>query len=155
MPEQRIPVWRLPHLTLSFRMMSGALVASVLATAVCAGGAFLTAGTPGVLSSLLGSVAVIAFLGGGSPVHLAAMGQGSQQAVGVVLISYVSRVAMLGLVLLALGPGRSHWEPVPPVLAASVVVTCIAWIAGLIGTNLRSNVPVYDTEYTRVPEGGE
>ncbi|WP_420175339.1 hypothetical protein [Luteococcus sp. OSA5] len=155
MPEQPVAVWRLPHLSLSFRMMGGALVGSLISTAAVAGVALALAGTTGAVSALLGSVAVIAFLGGGSPVQLAAMGQGTQQAVGIVLISYVSRVAMLGLVLLALGPGRSHWDPHPQSVVAAVVATSLAWIVGLVVTHMRANVPVYDTEYIRVPEGGE
>ncbi|MEL4506195.1 hypothetical protein AAEX63_05570 [Luteococcus sp. H138] len=155
MPEQRVVVWRLPHLVLSFRMMGGALVASGIALLLSGLAGWFLAGSAGLLSGLLGAVAVVAFLGGGTPVQLAAMGQGSQQAVGLVLISYVSRVAMLGLVLLALGPGRSHWSPDSNCLAVGVVLTTIAWIAGLIVTHARSRIPIYDTDYSARDKAGE
>lgn len=155
LPEPRIPAWRIPYLAFSFKILGRALLASMATGLVCCTVGALVAGLSGLFSALLGTVAVVAFLGGGSPVQLAAMGQGSQQAVGLVIISYGSRVAMLGLVLVTLGPGRSHWTPHVPSVVASVVAVTLAWICAMVATSLTSRVPVYDTPYEVGDRGGD
>lgn len=154
-PEQRVPLWHVPHLAASFRMMGGALLASLVALALAGVFGWFSAGLHGLASAALGALTVIAFLGGGTPVQLAAMGQGSHQAVGLVLIGYVSRVAMLGLVLGALGPGRSHWDPDVNSVVVGVVLTSLAWISGLVIAHSRIRIPVFDTEYRAPARDGD
>lgn len=154
-PDQRVALWHMPHLAASFRMMGGALLASLVALLPVGTFGWFNAGPNGLVSGLLGAVTVIAFLGGGTPIQLAAMGQGSHQAVGLVLVGYVSRVAMLGLVLGALGPGRSHWNPDVNSAVVGIVLTSLAWIAGLVITHSRTRIPVFDTEYRAPARDGD
>lgn len=98
------------------------------AGAVCAGSAFLAAGTSGLIGAAIGSALVVAFLSTG-PIPILLAGSGGVTAgmgAAVLLLTYTLRLALalVALVLLSQADvADQRW------LGISVVVTALTWIA--------------------------
>lgn len=128
---------------------TGGAAAAVLSLLV--GG--IAHGTEGVLSAAVAAALVLFFYGVGQYVMVRSADAGARTLMAVSLVSYTTRVAILGLVLWVFDTYADAWSTmIPMVLFLTTVAVVVGWLAVEIWTFARLRIGVYDTEY--VPPSG-
>ncbi len=127
------------------QMMLGALVFSHLAGFSVMGLALALDGADALLTAALGFAAVVIFYAVGQALEVVATELEPTQGLGLVLTSYAVRVIGIAAGLW----GILSLEQVAPRisdgwLVASVTVTVLAWVTGVVVVASRQRVPIYD-----------
>ncbi len=126
------------------QMMLGGVAAGHAAGLVVLGLAAAT-GTDALLTAALGFAAVVLFFSIGQAIEVVACELDPVQGMGLALASYALRVVGIAAGLWAIlslpaleGRVSDGW------LLASVTVTVLAWITGVVLVASRQRVPIYD-----------
>lgn len=108
----------------------------------------LVHGTGGVLSAAVAATVVLFFYGLGQYVMVRSADAGARTLMAVSLVSYTTRVGILGLVLWVFDTYADRWPMmVPMVLFLTTVAVVVGWLAVEIWTFARLRIGAYDTEY--------
>ena len=141
------------HVLRARRLLVGGFVgggaAAVLSLVV--GG--LVHGIDGVVSAAVAALIVLFFYGLGQYVMVRSADTGARTLMAVSLVSYTTRVGVLGVVLWVFDTYADRWPAmIPLVLFLTTVAVVVGWLAVEIWTFARLRIGVYDTEY--VPPSG-
>ncbi len=129
----------------------GGVSAAVLALVICT----LVYGVSGLTSAALAAIMVLFFYGVGQYVMVQFADAGARTLLMVSMISYTTRIVVLGLVLLAYSNNRDAWPTLTPM---AIFITTMAVVAGWLMVEVfvfsRLRIGSYDTEY-QAPSTGD
>ncbi|MFC6359867.1 hypothetical protein [Luteococcus peritonei] len=130
-------------------MLRTAVVGAHLGLLLAVGGAFLLTGPTAAANAALAAALVIVFFASGQGVQMVAGEMADGLAMGLVMVSFLARVAILGL-LLALA--MRHQDSLEAVFhrgafMAGAVLALVGWLAGILVANARQRVYVYDADW--------
>lgn len=127
-------------------LLRSSLIASQLALVLAAALGLLIAGPLGALNAAVGSAVVIVFFASGQGIQLIAGELGGSNGLLLTLTSYLVRVGLLGLGLWLVGHSDSLSAVLrPDALVLGLVLTLVAWLAGMFVGHARVRKPVYDS----------
>ncbi|CAA9291399.1 MAG: hypothetical protein AVDCRST_MAG61-198 [uncultured Friedmanniella sp.] len=141
------------HMLRARRLLVGGFVGGAVAAVLSLLVGGIVHGIEGVLSAAVAAALVLFFYGVGQYVMVRSADAGARTLMAVSLVSYTTRVAILGLVLWVFDTYADAWSTmIPMVLFLTTVAVVVGWLAAEIWTFARLRIGVYDTEY--VPPSG-
>ncbi|MGJ6979380.1 hypothetical protein ACSDQ9_02445 [Aestuariimicrobium soli] len=127
-------------------MMRSSLLFAQAALLVALGVGWFTAGAVGLGNAAAGGALVLLFFAAGQGVQLLAGELDPRQGLGLTLMSYLVRAALLGGALLAVQRSQRLAEAFRPVpFCWGVGLVLVAWLAGMFWAHAHLRIPVYDS----------
>ena len=144
------------HVLRARRLLLGGFVGGGAAALLSLAVAGLVHGTGGVLSAAVAAAVVLFFYGLGQYVMVRSADAGARRLMAVSLVSYTTRVGILGLVLWVFDTYADRWPAmIPVVLFLTTVAVVVGWLAVEIWTFARLRIGAYDTEYVPPSDAGD
>lgn len=144
------------HVVRARKLLYGGLVGGVAAALLCLIGFGLANGIRGLVSAGLAAALVLFFYGFGQFVMVLFADAGARTLMLVSMVSYVSRVALLGLVLAAYNGNRDSWPSlVPMAIFLTTVAVVVGWLAVEVYVFSRLRITSYDTDDQAPTRGGD
>lgn len=143
------------HVIRARKLLLGGLVGGGAAAVISVLGFGLGYGSRGAVTALIAAAMVLFFYAAGQLVMVMFADAGARTLMLVSLLSYSTRVIVLGLVLLSYSSNRASWPSLEPM---AMFVTTIACVAGWLGVEIivfsRLRITAYDAEYVAPHDGG-
>ena len=141
---------------LCLAMLRAAAVGAHLGLLVAVALAALLAGPTAAVNALLAALLVIAFFASGQAVQMVAGEMADGVAMGLVMVSFLARAALLGL---ALAFAMQHQDRLDEVFhrggfMAGALLALTGWLAGILVANARSRVYAYDSDWAEARRAG-
>jgi hypothetical protein len=144
------------HVRRARKLLVGGAVGGLVATALALVGFGLGYGGAGVLSAAVAAAMVLFFYGLGQYVMVLFADAGARLLLSVALLSYTTRVLVLGLVLLIYSRHASAFSAlVPTVVFLTTVAVVVGWLVAEVWVFARLRIGVYDTEYVAPSEADD
>lgn len=126
-------------------MMRGGVIGAHIALVPAAVACAVIDAVPGLVSCLVLWALTVVFLATGQWIQLIAVAIGGSPGLGMVLTSFVGRVALLAGVLgaLATRPSVVH-DASPAGVVVGTLAGIIGWVAGLVWVDARGRELLYD-----------
>lgn len=136
------------HVIRARKLLFGGLVGGVAAAIVSVVGFGIGYGQTGAVTALIAAAMVLFFYAAGQLIMVMFADAGARTLLLVSLMSYSTRVIVLGLVLMAYGSNRAAWPNLVPMAMFVTTIACVAgWLAVEILVFSRLRIGAYDTEY--------
>ncbi|WP_203566343.1 hypothetical protein [Aestuariimicrobium ganziense] len=136
-------------------MVKGSFAFAHVAWLVAVGIGFWWAQGLGAANAAVGGALVLFFFGAGQGVQLLAGEMDPRTGVGLAMLSYLARVAVLGgLLWLAMNDARLDALFLRGPFFVSVMVVLLGWLAGMFWVHSRLRIPIYDSQWDEGPTGG-
>lgn len=140
------------HVRRARALLLGGLVGGLGATAICLVGFGVASGARGLVSAGLGAGLVLVFYSIGQYVMVLFADAGARTLLAVAVMSYVLRIAMLGLVLLSYSTNREAWPSLEPnAVFVATIAAVLGWLTVEVWVFSRLRIGAYDTEYVPPP----
>jgi hypothetical protein len=140
------------HVQRARKLLLGGAVGGVAATVVCLVVAGLLLGRSGVLSAAVAAALVLFFYGLGQYVMVLFADVGARLLLSVALLSYTTRVLVLGLALLVYQRNADALSAlVPNAVFLTTVGVVVGWLVAEVWVFARLRVTAYDAEYVAPP----
>lgn len=141
-----------PAVVMMMRMMKASLLLAHACWAIAFGLAWWMSGAVGVVNAAVGGGLVIAFYAAGQGVQMLASELEAQAAMGLTVTSFMTRAALLGLLLLAANRHPAIEDIFRPVEFFTAVMLVLAgWLGGMFLAWRNTRVPVYDQHWDPRP----
>lgn len=136
------------HVVRARKLLFGGLIGGVTAAVICMIIFAVTQQGRGVITALIAAGIVLFFYAAGQFVMVLFADAGARTLMVISLLSYSTRVIVLGLILLSYSNNRDAWPALSPM---AFFVTTIAVVAGWLAVEIfvfsRLRITAYDTEY--------
>ncbi len=140
------------HVVRARKLLLGGLVGGVVAAVCCLVGFGIGYGSRGLVTALIAAAMVLFFYAAGQMIMVFFANAGARTLMLVSLMSYTTRVIVLGLVLLSYSYNRDSWPSLVPIAMFVTTIACVAgWLAVEILVFSRLRIGAYDTEYVPPP----
>jgi len=127
------------------QLLAGGATGGHAAALIVIGVLYFVRGPSAALSSTLAALAVLAFFGLGQLVQIWVADAAPQVVLTAALGSYVFRVALPAIALIALSGDPSRLAAMDRVaVAVTAIVVVLGWLTGEIWTFTRLRIPVFD-----------
>ncbi|CAI9410410.1 hypothetical protein [Aestuariimicrobium sp. T2.26MG-19.2B] len=137
-------------------MMRGSLLFAHAALLIALGVGWLTSGAAGLANAASGGAMVVLFFAAGQGVQVLAGELDPRAGLGLTLLSYLVRAALLAAALLAVQNSQQvadAFRPVPFCWGVGLVLA--GWLSGMFWAHARLRIPVYDTDDVGPDEGSD
>lgn len=125
--------------------LAGGLAAAVLSLI----GFGIGYGTHGLITAAIAAAMVLFFYSVGQLVMVLFADAGARTLLTVSLLSYTTRVLVLGLILLSYSHNRDAWPTlVPMAMFLTTVAVVVGWLVVEVICYQRLRIGIYDTPYT-------
>ena len=142
-----------PAVALMTSMLRRSLVFAHAGLLVALGIGFWMAGPLGALNAAFGGAVVVFFYAAGQGIQMLAGELDPQSGMGLTVVSYVTRVTLLGLLWVGINASPALAEAFrPAVFLTAVLVVLAAWLAGMFVAWSQARVPVYDQDFDPRPK---
>lgn len=136
------------HVQRARQLLLGGLAGGGFAAVACLLGFTFAYGTRGLASAALAAGMVLFFYTGGQLVMVLFADAGARTLLLVSLLSYSTRVVILGLVLVAYGLNQSDWPALAPLaMFCTIIAVVVGWLAAEIIVFSRLRITAYDSGY--------
>lgn len=143
------------HVLRARKLLLGGLVGGVTAAILSVVGFGLGLGSKGAVTALIAAAMVLFFYAAGQLIMVMFADAGARTLMLVSLMSYSTRVIVLGLVLLSYSSNRASWPSLEPMAMFVTTMACVAgWLAVEIIVFSRLRITAYDTEYVAPRDSG-
>jgi hypothetical protein len=137
------------HVVRARKLLYGGLVGGVAATVICLIIFGITQQGRGLLTVLIAAGIALFFYAAGQFVMVMFADAGARTLMLISLLSYSTRIIVLGLILMSYSNNRDAWPSLSPM---AFFVTTIAVVGGWLAVEIfvfsRLRIGAYDTEYT-------
>ncbi|WP_375433165.1 hypothetical protein [uncultured Friedmanniella sp.] len=137
------------------KLLAGGATGGAVATVLALVGFGIGYGTAGLLSAALAAAMVLFFYAGGQYVMVRFADAGARLLLSVALLSYTTRVLVLGLVLLVY---QRHADAlsalIPNVVFLTTVAVVVGWLVAEVWVFSRLRIAAYDADY-QAPAGAD
>lgn len=137
------------------KLLAGGATGGVVAAVLSLVGFGIGYGTAGLLSAALAAAMVLFFYAGGQYVMVRFADVGARLLLSVALLSYTTRIVVLGLVLLVYQRNAAALSAlIPNVVFLTTVAVVVGWLVVEVWVFTRLRITSYDAEY-RAPAGAD
>ncbi len=144
------------HVVRARKLLFGGLAGGVAAAVICLIIFGITEQGRGLLTATIAAAIVLFFYAAGQFVMVMFADTAAKVLMIVSLVSYSTRVIVLGLILMSYSNNRDAWPSLSPM---AFFVTTIAVVAGWLAVEIfvfsRLRITAYDTEYQAPEPSGE
>ena len=144
------------HVVRARKLLIGGLIGGVGAAVICLIIFGITEQGRGLLTAVIAAAIVLFFYAAGQFVMVMFADTAAKVLMIVSLVSYSTRVIVLGLILMSYSNNREAWPSLSPI---AFFVTTIAVVAGWLAVEIfvfsRLRITAYDTEYQAPETSGE
>lgn len=141
-----------PAVAMMMRMIRASLLVAHACWVIAFALSWWLSGVVGVVNAAVGGGLVIAFYAAGQGIQMLASEMEAQAAMGLTVTSFMTRAALLGLLLLAANRHPAIEDIFRPVEFFTAVMLVLAgWLGGMFLAWRNTRVPVYDQHWDPRP----
>lgn len=144
------------HVVRARKLLLAGLAGGLAATVLSLVGFGLGYGSHGLITAAIAAAMVLFFYSVGQLVMVLFADAGARTLLSVSLLSYTTRVVVLGLILMSYSRHRAAWPTlVPTAMFLTTVAVVVGWLLVEVACYQRLRIGIYDTPYTPEKTAGD